>query len=243
MYHYVYRITNKVINKHYYGTRSCACLPSEDLGRTYLSSSTDPQFISNQKTHPSDFKYKVVRICVTRAMALQLEIKLHHKFNVGCSTNFYNKVKQTSSGFDTSGIPNTPEQKDHKRKLFTGTGNPFFGRVHTEKTKKLISINHANCNGPANSMYGRTQNDTTKSLISKANTGSSNGRALQINIYNSSGLLMYTCNGTFSAVCRENGLPHGALKKTYHNGGTMENPFKINKAFQGWFARKIEVDE
>lgn len=40
-YHYVYRITNKVENKHYYGSRSSNVPPIEDIGKKYFSSSSD----------------------------------------------------------------------------------------------------------------------------------------------------------------------------------------------------------
>ena len=39
MYHYVYRITNKILNKHYYGKRSSKLSPELDLGKKYFSSS------------------------------------------------------------------------------------------------------------------------------------------------------------------------------------------------------------
>ena len=34
--HYVYRITNKIENKHYYGVRSCKIDPKLDLGIKYF---------------------------------------------------------------------------------------------------------------------------------------------------------------------------------------------------------------
>jgi hypothetical protein len=40
-YHYVYRITNIITNKHYYGKRSSMVGPFEDLGTTYFSSSKE----------------------------------------------------------------------------------------------------------------------------------------------------------------------------------------------------------
>lgn len=48
-YHYVYRITNKQINKHYYGSRSCNCLAKEDIGFNYFSWSRDLDFILDQQ--------------------------------------------------------------------------------------------------------------------------------------------------------------------------------------------------
>ena len=45
MYYYVYRITNKLLNKHYYGSRGSKIEPKLDLGIKYFSSSTDKNFI------------------------------------------------------------------------------------------------------------------------------------------------------------------------------------------------------
>lgn len=103
--HYVYRITNILLKKHYYGTRSTTkSNPCHDLGVTYFSSSKDTDFKMDQKLNPNNYKYKIVRICNTREQAIVLEIHLHNKFNVATSSNFYNRSKQTSKSFDTSGI-------------------------------------------------------------------------------------------------------------------------------------------
>ncbi len=45
-FHYVYRITNTQLNKHYYGCRSSNVEPAKDLGKTYFSSSTDELMLS-----------------------------------------------------------------------------------------------------------------------------------------------------------------------------------------------------
>ncbi len=103
MFHYTYRITNKLDRKHYYGTRSSKIEPKEDLGIKYFSSSSNKEFIQDQKLNSSCYKYKVLRISSTREEAMELEIKLHNKFNVGINELFYNCSKQTSTGFDTSG--------------------------------------------------------------------------------------------------------------------------------------------
>lgn len=116
-YHYTYRITNIKLNKHYYGSRTSSITPSEDIGYIYFSSSTDKDFIKDQKENPDDYKYKVIRIFEDRKDALELEVKLHEKFEVGANINFYNKGKQTSSGFS------------------------FSGRHHSEETKRKAKIN------------------------------------------------------------------------------------------------------
>ena len=47
-YHYVYRITNTTLNKHYYGSRTSQIEPAKDLGHKYFSSSFDKEFIKDQ---------------------------------------------------------------------------------------------------------------------------------------------------------------------------------------------------
>ena len=61
MFHYVYRITNKKENKHYYGVRSSKVEPKLDLGVKYFSSSTDKEFINEQKINNYLFKYKIIK--------------------------------------------------------------------------------------------------------------------------------------------------------------------------------------
>lgn len=104
MYHYVYRITNIALNKHYYGSRSCKILPKNDLGVVYLSSSNDKLFLEDQILNPQNYKYKIIYNFEDRKKALQFEIKLHKKFNVANNNNFYNKSNQTSSGFFYSAL-------------------------------------------------------------------------------------------------------------------------------------------
>jgi len=100
--YYVYRITDIVNKKYYYGSRG-AENPLLDIDKKYFSSSRDKLFISDQKENPKNYKYKIIRIFNTREEAIRLEIKLHNKFNVGINESFYNKVKQSSSKFDTTG--------------------------------------------------------------------------------------------------------------------------------------------
>lgn len=123
VYHYVYRITNVVENKHYYGKRSSKNVkPEEDLGKNYFSSSTDLLFIQDQKSNPQKYRYKVVSLHPTASRALEKEIKLHHKFKVGVNTNFYNRVIQTSTKFDS-----------------TGMASPMKGKTHTKESKDRMS--------------------------------------------------------------------------------------------------------
>lgn len=131
-YHYVYRITNTKENKHYYGVRSSKVEPKLDLGIKYFSSSTNKEFIQEQREKKGIFKYKIIKHFDSREKAIQLEIKLHNKFNVGVNESFYNKCKQTSIGFDTSDKKRTDASKEKQ-------SNSTRGKKKSESWKNNIS--------------------------------------------------------------------------------------------------------
>lgn len=142
IYHYVYRITNKVLKKHYYGCRTSKnIIPQNDLGVKYFSSSKDKKFRQDQKENPQNYKYKIVRIFQTRKDAANFEIFLHNKFDVGKNSNFYNKAKATSYGFSCVGI--------------TGENHFNYGRKHSLESRIKISKNNARLFGDKNPMFGK----------------------------------------------------------------------------------------
>lgn len=89
-YFYVYRITDVRNNRHYYGSRQSISHPLDDLGVKYFSSSLIVQ--REIRLRPSDFRYKVVFICKTRADAYRLERKIQLKLDVHNRENFYNLI-------------------------------------------------------------------------------------------------------------------------------------------------------
>lgn len=102
MYHYVYRITNKILNKHYYGKRSSKKLPKEDLGIFYFSSckklKNDIKLIGAE-----NFKFKVIILFNSAKDAINFETLIHKKFDVKNNDNFYNQANQLIDSFDTTG--------------------------------------------------------------------------------------------------------------------------------------------
>ena len=133
IYHYVYRITNTIIGKHYYGTRtSKGITPKEDLGTKYISSSLDKNFISEQREHPENFKYKVIRQFKDRVSATEFEIFLHTKYDVKTNPKFYNRANQTSTGFDFT-------FKSHSTKSLQKISKSSKGRIVTKETRLKIS--------------------------------------------------------------------------------------------------------
>ena len=140
-YHYTYRITNIKDRMYYYGVRSSNCLPKEDIGVKYFSTSKKNEFIKDQKENPQDYKYKVLKIFSTRKEAVEHEIFLHKKFNVKLHERFYNNANQTSTGFDTAGKEKSQEFKKNLSILASsrkGELNAFYGKHHKEDTKEYI---------------------------------------------------------------------------------------------------------
>ena len=128
-YHYVYRITNIVMRKHYYGKRSSTDYPLNDIGQTYLSSSTDDLFMQDQLSNPQNYSYKVVRIFESSELAYKFEREVHLKFDVGQNPKFYNKI--ISGGVPYSSNMVTVRDKTGKTKSITkeefATSSEYIG--------------------------------------------------------------------------------------------------------------------
>lgn len=167
--HYVYRITNKIENKHYYGVRSSNIKPKEDIGIIYFSSSTNKEFIKDQKENLDKYKYKVVKMFDNRKDAEIYETTLHEKFSVQINESFYNKAKNTLMGFSVEGIKQSDE---HKEKItLSKIGKVTFKNIITGETGRidkelfdlddnLISVNK-----------GIPKSEETKQKLSKARKG------------------------------------------------------------------------
>ena len=145
----VYRITNIVERKHYYGYKSCGKRdPKEIIGKTYFSSSSDKEFISDQKENPHKYRYKIVKEFDTRQCAIEFEMKLHNFFDVGINENFYNKSKQTSKGFDISNV--SWSWKESSKLKISGEYNPAKKyEVRQKISEKLSGENNPNKCGDA----------------------------------------------------------------------------------------------
>jgi hypothetical protein len=92
----------------YIGVRSCNCDPKED--NYWGSSKYIPKDVKT--TH----KKRILKIHATRLDAVNHEIFLHNKYDVAVNKEFYNRSKQTSTKFDTTGIPHSCTE-EARRKL------------------------------------------------------------------------------------------------------------------------------
>lgn len=144
-YHYVYRITNIILNKHYYGTRSTNIIPTQDLGKRYFSSFSEKWFQHDQKNNPQNYKYKIIKIFETsRKDAIAVECRLHRLFDVKNSEDFFNKSNQTNTKFDTTGksfefgkvvVFNAETKKNEKINV-----SDISNKKHTVISKNKVSV-------------------------------------------------------------------------------------------------------
>lgn len=161
-HHYVYRITNIVENKHYYGVRSSKVIPKDDLGKKYFSSSTDKKFMREQREHPENFKYKVIKVFETRRDAELLEKKLHEKFHVSDNDKFYNRCISTLMGFSVEG---TKWSEEHRKNQQTYLDNNVKGKTLEERFGEERAKEIRMKNG------GKVKTEEWKRNISKAHQG------------------------------------------------------------------------
>ena len=157
-YHYTYRRTNIKEGMYYYGVHSCNCLPIEDIGVKYFSSSTIRKFIKDQKENPQDYKYKIIKIFSTRNEADVHEEYLHKKFNVRYNELFYNRWNANEN---FSGCRRTPE---HILKLNAIN----IGNQHNKGRKHSKEVNMKKGSpGEKNGMYGKKHPPERVEKISK----------------------------------------------------------------------------
>lgn len=184
-YHYVYRITNLVEGKHYYGSRTSSKSPELDITTKYFGSPSSEKnrwIIDDQKVNPTHYRYKILRCFETRKESVDLEILLHKKFNVKNHLKFYNEQNQTTNGFDTAGKTMSRHQvtasnakrigKNRYTDPVTGVGKMFYpgeepkdwikgGRKWSNEAREKHSI----------LISGRKFQEEHKKNLSKSHTG------------------------------------------------------------------------
>ena len=149
-HHYVYKSFEEE-GRDYIGCRSCDCMPEEDT--KYFGSFKDKSFKPTGKT--------ILFVCETRTEASEIEIELHNFFDVAVNPKFANRSMQTSTMFDTTGVPRTKAQRKAQSEKMSGENNPQFGDPQTEEWKKAHSER----------MSGRTFTEEWKQAQSERNSG------------------------------------------------------------------------
>ena len=177
MNHYVYLLESRVSTMYYIGCRSCSCKIGDD---PYMGSST-----AMSQEDKDNCNKIILKRFDTREEAITYEIELHNQFDVGNNPEFWNKVKQTSTGFDRTGMKVSEEllNKHYRNKIFSETHRRRLseagkGRKLSEEHKRKIGLAHkgktvkesSKLYGKNNPAYGKPVSKETKSKISKAGT-------------------------------------------------------------------------
>ncbi len=126
MYHYTYLIQHKTENKRYIGVRSSVNDPKLDTN--YWGSSKYLP-IGVKETHVKI----ILQVFNTREEAVAHEIYLHKTNNVSTDNSYYNRAKQTSTKFDTTG---TTYMCSEEKKLAISNGNK--GKKRSKELAKIM---------------------------------------------------------------------------------------------------------
>ena len=169
MYHYIYEIVYQDFRK-YIGVRSCNCHPELDVD--YVGSSA--------YTPDDEILFKtIIHIFDSREEANAAE-RWHHDFDdVAANNNFYNRAKQTSTGFCRFGVTLSEEHKQKISKSLLGKNSPFYKKTHTEEARAKMrgrTFSEEHKKKLSKARLSTTHTEETKAKISKATSGENNPR-------------------------------------------------------------------
>lgn len=99
----------------------------------------------------------------TTAKQKEKELILQYK-----STDRRFGYNMSLGGDGTPGVMKTKEQKQFMRERMSGERNPFYGRKHTEETKKKIITNRLYLTGKDHHSYGKHFTDEQKKKMSES---------------------------------------------------------------------------
>jgi len=242
----VYKFTNKINGKVYIGVtkRSFKTRKYEHIKLSSKSKFHFHQAIN--KYGMTNFESEILTEVKTRKEGNQLEIDY-----ITLNDSYINGYNMTEGGGNRGEFKQSDEAK---RKLSIAHKGKKLSQSHKDNISKsnlgkTMSINSKNKISKA--LKGRKFSNKRKFLISKAKKGkqlkNENPSAIKVNIYNANDCLKFKCHGDFDKICKENGLPSKALRRSYYNEGkpiyqgrtTKKEVLIKNKEFIGWYAIKI----
>jgi len=147
-YHYTYWLSSAP-NENYIGVRSCKCKPQDDT--EYMSSS---KIVKQMIAEGKKFHKHILKVWPTRKEAVEHEVLMHRVLDVGRNPLFLNKARQTSTGFDVSGMQCSTETRARMSAVRAGEKNPMYGRT-----------------GDKHPMYGKQCSAETRARMSAARKG------------------------------------------------------------------------
>ncbi len=218
MYHYTYLIQHKKEPSRYIGVRTSKVPPTEDTDY-WGSSKHIPKDV--RETHSKI----ILKIHTTRKEAVAHEIYLHNLNDVAINPIYYNKAKQTSVGFDTTGMTVTVSEETRKKSSTThknlasmpGYKNPRKGVTLSEETKAKLS----------------------KTIKEKGIHASINSNRFKPWFITRNGITNLYYHKTKSEVAIEEGTSTTAVYRNLANRSKGYRPISSGK-YKGWIVGNIE---
>ena len=149
MMYYIYCITNNINGKTYIGQRKCPANKTSETDK-YMGSGCKLK-LAKEKHGLENFSKEILAIAETKENINILEKVFIALYRAD------NKAEYNISAGGDGGIG-------------CGELNPFYGKHHNEKTKKLLSEKCANY-GSKNGFYGKTHTEETKQKNRNAHLG------------------------------------------------------------------------
>ncbi len=191
----VYIHRNKINGKIYVG-QTCQ-IPEKrwDNGRGYETSTRF--FNAILKYGWDNFEHIIIKQNLSQEEANILEIQLikqyqtqndKYGYNITSGGSNYSHSEETKKKIgkaNSIALKGKTHSSDWSKKIsqkFTGQGNPFYGKKHTEESKRKISENRkGKLTGKEHPMYGKKHTEESLQKMSKNRQGKAGKRVLCIN--------------------------------------------------------------
>ena len=196
-FHYVY-YSYEEWGRGYIGKRTCTCAPECDT--KYMGSFSDKTFKPSNKI--------ILGVFPTSKEALTAEALLHDAYNVSQNPLFANKAKQTSTWFNTEGVPKSEEHKEKIRQSNLGRKRTLESRQKMSLSKIGNTYSLGIKRGPSpfkGILRGKMSNEQRMLIFLK-----SKRKKLQIEVTSPSGIAMCPLNIKF--FCEEHGMTDTHLR-------------------------------
>ena len=221
---YIYKITNQINNKSYIGYTTD---PKARWKAHKHHQGSDLVFQAIKKYGVNKFKFEVIA-----EDTVDNEQKYIEKYNT-LTPNGYNITTGGSLPPNHKGKTykeiygkNWKEQVEKRRQTQLERGG-YGPMAHTEATKKKIS---KATSGKNNSMYGKVHTNKTKALMSKIKKGKqigeSNPNAKQFVLISPTGEKYFT-NGNLKSKCLELGLNYATIQASHLYNRPMRSGWQV----------------